>query len=66
MLDFKLVGYCYADYVRDREERKSISGGCHYIEPCLISWASKKQNHIALSTTEVEYVYTTSCCSQLL
>jgi len=59
-----LVGYYDADYVGDRVERKS--GGCHYIGPCLISWASKKQNFITLSTTEDEYVSASSCCSQLL
>jgi len=40
--DFRLVGYCDADYVGDGVERKSPNEGCHYIGPCLISWASKK------------------------
>jgi len=64
--DFRLVGYCDADYVGDRVEQKNTSGGCHYIGPCLISWASKKQNSIALSITEAEYVFVACCCSQLL
>ena len=64
--DFKLVGYCDADYEGDRNERKSTIGVCHYIGPCLISWASKKQNSIALSIEEAKYVFSASCCSQLL
>ena len=32
----------------------------------LVSWSSKKQNSIALSTTEVEYIAIGSCCSQIL
>ena len=64
--DFRLVGYCDADYVGDKVERKSTSGGCHYIRPCLISWTGKKQNSITLSTSEAEYVFAVSCCSQLL
>jgi len=64
--DFKLVGYCDADYAGDRVERKSTSGGCHFLGSCLVSWASKKQNFIALSTAEAEYVSAASCCSQLL
>jgi len=61
-----LVGYCDADFVGDRVEWKRTSGGCHYIGPCLISWARKKHNSIPLSTTKDEYVFATSCCSQLL
>jgi hypothetical protein len=31
-----------------------------------VSWASKKQNSVVLSTAEAEYVATGHCCAQLL
>jgi hypothetical protein len=31
-----------------------------------VSWASKKQNSIALSTTEAKYIGAGHCCAQLL
>jgi hypothetical protein len=31
----------------------------------LVSWASKKQNSVALSTAEAEYIATGHCCAQL-
>jgi hypothetical protein len=31
-----------------------------------VSWSSKKQNSIALSTAEAEYVAAGACCAQLL
>ena len=65
-IKFELVGFCDADFAGDRVERKSTSGGCHFIGQCLISWTSKKQNSIALSTAEAEYVSAASYCSQLL
>ena len=34
--------------------------------PRLVSWFSKKQSSIALSTVESEYVAAASCCTQLL
>jgi hypothetical protein len=32
----------------------------------LVSWASKKQNSVALSTAETEYIAARNCCAQLL
>jgi hypothetical protein len=31
-----------------------------------VSWASKKQNSVALSTAETEYIAASHCCAQLL
>jgi hypothetical protein len=31
-----------------------------------VSWASKKQNSVALSTAKAEYIATGHCCAQLL
>ena len=31
-----------------------------------MSWMSKKQNLVSLSTVEAEYIAATSCCAQLL
>jgi hypothetical protein len=31
-----------------------------------VSWASKKQNSVALSTAETEYIAAGHCCAQLL
>jgi hypothetical protein len=32
----------------------------------LVSWTSKKQNSVALSTAEVEYIAAGACCTQIL
>src|ERR1044072_8623112 len=64
--DFKLNGFCDADYAGDCIERKITSGGCHFLGKCLISWTSKRQSTISLSTAEAEYVAAGSCCTQLL
>jgi hypothetical protein len=44
----------------------STSGTCQLLGRSLVSWSSKKQNSVALSTAEAEYINTGSCCAQLL
>ena len=61
-----LAGYSDADWARNADDRKSILGGCFYMSNNLVSWMSKKQNSISLSTAEVEYITAGSCCIQLL
>ena len=61
-----LAGYSDADWARNVDDRKSTTGGCFYLENNLVSWYSKKQNSISLSTAEAEYIATGSCCTQLL
>ena len=51
-LDYKLVGFCDADYAGDMIEIKPICGNCEFLGENLISCASKRQATIALSTTE--------------
>lgn len=63
---FNLIGYTDADYTGYLMDRKSASGMAHFLGSCIISWGTRKQNLVALSTAEVEYVATTSCCAQLL
>ena len=61
-----LAGYSNADWAENANDRKSTSRGCIYVGNNLVSWMSKKQNFISLSTTEAEYIAVDSCCTQLL
>nr|CAN64324.1 hypothetical protein VITISV_005640 [Vitis vinifera] len=54
--NFELIEFLDAHFVGCKVERKSTSGTCHFLGHSLVSWHSKKQNSIALSTAEVEYI----------
>ena len=63
---FELVGYSDSDYAGCKVERKSTSGTYQLLGRSLISWSSKKQNNVALSTAEAECISADSCCAQIL
>ena len=58
-----LAGYSNADWAENADDRKSTSGGCFYMGNNLVSWMSKKQNLISLSTAEAEYITAGSYCT---
>ncbi|WVZ75687.1 hypothetical protein U9M48_023722 [Paspalum notatum var. saurae] len=61
-----LRGFSDADHADCRIDCKSTSGTCQFLGTSLVSWSSRKQASICLSTTEAEYIATASCCSHLL
>ena len=48
--NFDLVVYSDADYAGSLVDRKSTSGTCFMLGHSLVSWSSRKQNCVALST----------------
>lgn len=61
-----LTGYCDADWAGDVTDRKSTSGYCTMMNGNLISWQSKKQPTVALSSTEAEYMALTEAAKELM
>ncbi|WVZ67196.1 LOW QUALITY PROTEIN: hypothetical protein U9M48_016311 [Paspalum notatum var. saurae] len=61
-----LRGFSDADHAGCRIDRKSTSGTYQLLGTSLVSWFSRKQASVSLSTTEAEYIAAASCCSQLL
>lgn len=61
----KLFGYCDADWAGS-SDRKSISGYLFKLFGGTISWASRKQTCVALSSTESEYVALAEGCQETI
>jgi hypothetical protein len=51
-----LKGYTNADWASDRNDRKSTSGYVFMLGRGTMSWSSRKQSAIVLSSTEAEYI----------
>jgi hypothetical protein len=54
--EVKLVGYTDSNWCGDIEDRKSTAGYVFYYGGAPISWCSKKEPVVALSSCEAEYI----------
>ena len=64
----KLQGYCDSDWASSYSDHKSISGYVYKLnkDSCFVSWKCKKQNVVALSSCEAEYIALSACVQESL
>ena len=62
--DLKLQGFIDSDWARCSTDRKSTSGCCFSLGPVITSWCNRKQNSVALSTAEAEYMDASSAARE--
>ena len=60
------MAYIDSDFVGDLDDRRSTYGSVFLLGSVAVSWSSKKQPVVTLSTTEAEYVAAASCACQCL
>jgi hypothetical protein len=61
-----LVGYSDSDHAGDIDTSKSMSGVLFFFDKCLVSWQSVKQQVVALSSCEVEYIAASTALTQVI
>jgi hypothetical protein len=61
-----LVGYSDNDHAGDIDTSKSTSGVLFFLGKCLISWQSVKQQVVAMSSCEAEYISASTTSTQAL
>ena len=64
MTDMSLLGYVDTDWAGDMDDCHSISGYTFVTAGGAISWLSKKQPSIALSSMEAEYMAATAAAKE--
>lgn len=61
-----ISGYCDADWAADLDERRSCTGYAFIKQGAAISWNSKRQPTVALSSAEAEYMSLSACIQEAL
>ena len=64
--EIKLHGYADLDWGGSAKDRKSTAGCCFILGSGMISWFSRKQTSIALSTEKAEYIGACSACREVV
>jgi hypothetical protein len=63
--DLKVYAYVDSNYATNKETRKSVTGFVLTIGGCLVSYSSKSQPSVTLSSTEAEYVAASMCATEV-
>ncbi|GJV65748.1 retrovirus-related pol polyprotein from transposon TNT 1-94 [Tanacetum coccineum] len=61
-----LIAYADADHAGCQDTRRNTSGSAQFLGDKLVSWSSKNQKSIAISSIEAEYIALSGCCAQIL
>ncbi|GBP23594.1 Retrovirus-related Pol polyprotein from transposon TNT 1-94 [Eumeta japonica] len=59
-----LEGFVDADWGANTIDRRSYTGVCFTLSGCVISWETRKQKTVALSSSEAEYMAITEACKE--
>ena len=63
---WRVVAYSDSTFASDRDNRRSVTGYCIYVNGALIAWKSRIQKNVTLSSTEAEYVAISETCMAMM
>ncbi|GKC52867.1 retrovirus-related pol polyprotein from transposon TNT 1-94 [Tanacetum coccineum] len=61
-----LIAYADVDHAGCQDTRRSTSGCMQLLGDMLVSWSSKRQKSVVISSTKAEYIALSGCCAQVL
>jgi len=63
--DLKVYGYVDSNWATNKQNRKSVTGYILTLGGCLVTWSSKTQATVTLSSTEAEYIAASTCATEI-
>jgi hypothetical protein len=63
--DLKCYAYVDSNFATNKDNRKSVTGFIVTVGGCIVSWSSKTQPSVTLSSTEAEYVAASTCATEI-
>src|SRR5690606_17918106 len=63
-INTSLIGYSDNSHNVDKDDGRSTTGHMFYLNDCLITWCSQKQEIVALSSCEAEFMVATEGAKQ--
>jgi len=63
--DSGLIGFSDADWAENKDDRRSITGYVTLLANGAVTWVSRRQATVALSSTESEYMSASDACRHL-
>lgn len=62
----RLEAFSDADFAKDKNDRKTITGGVVRLNSILLSWVARKQGGVSLSTMEAEFVAASEMAREMI
>nr|GEU70141.1 copia protein [Tanacetum cinerariifolium] len=61
-----MIAFADVDHAGCQDTRRSTSGSMQFMGDRLVSWSSKRQKGVAISSMEAEYITLSGCCAHIL
>ncbi|KAG7553438.1 GAG-pre-integrase domain [Arabidopsis thaliana x Arabidopsis arenosa] len=65
-IETRLLGYSDSSHNVDEDDGRSTTGHIFYLHDCPITWCTQKQNTVALSSCEAEFMAATEAAKQAI
>ena len=64
--EWNIEAFSDSDYAGDRDTRRSVSGYIILVNGCVVSWRSRSQRSVTLSSSEAEYVAASETVTEMI